>query len=603
MCGIIAYKGNKNCIPILLNGLEYLEYRGYDSAGLCFINDSGLNTIKTVGHVSNLKNQVNKQSYYSRCGMGHTRWATHGKPCVRNSHPHCTSDNKLSLVHNGIIENYSEIKKDLEDTYSFASDTDSEVLLYLIYSFVEQGNNLLDSVKLALDKVVGAYAIVVLSNDGSMVAARKGSPLAIGLGNDEIIVASDSSCFNNIASNGVVYLKDNTVVEIKKDLEIFDMSNGIEIDYEIEKVYNEILQVGRGSYESYMLKEIYEQPKTISDCLSGRIDGYKIKLGGLIGYEKIFKKSNHITILACGSSYYAGLVGKYYIEEFCKIKVNVEYSSEFKYRQPCINHGDIVIGISQSGETADTIGALEIAKKSGAIIVGICNVPNSTLSRMTDCGVFLKSGVEVGVASTKTFTNQILCLLLLTLWIEQVRGDWCDNKRKTIIEDLKSLSDTIENLLKHYDDIESLAIQFQHAKNCLFLGRGYNFPIAMEGALKLKEISYVHAEGYAAAEMKHGPLALIDDSVPIVVIANQSDQYDKLMNNIKEIQARNGKVIAICSNFRNLGDFKIKVPLVCDVLTPIMSVIPLQLFAYYSAKARGKNVDKPRNLAKSVTVE
>jgi glucosamine--fructose-6-phosphate aminotransferase (isomerizing) len=602
MCGIVAYKGQTKCLPILIDGLKALEYRGYDSSGVCYVLNHSLITIKQAGCVDALENITDPET---ECfiGIGHTRWATHGVACERNSHPHTTNDNKLSLVHNGIIENYEELKNSLEKKYTFVSDTDSEVLLYLIYDFMQNSVGLLESVKLALDKVVGAYAIVVLGEKGQMVVSRKGSPLVIGLGSCGLMVASDVGAFGNRASRGIIYLKDNMIVEIKEPLTIFDMMQNIDIEYTVEKVYNESYKISKGIYDSYMLKEIYEQPKTMRDCLSGRLDGYDIKLGGLIGYEHLFKNTDHITIVACGSSWHAGLIAKYYIEEFCKIKVSVEYSSEFRYRKPSIDKNDIVIGISQSGETADTIGALETAKSYGAIIVGICNVPNSSLSRLTDCGIYLKAGVEVGVASTKAFSHQVACLLMLSLWIEQNLGSIDYQLRKKIIDDLRMLPEIMRDTLKCYEQVEFLAKTFKDMNNCLFLGRGYNFPVALEGALKLKEISYVHAEGYAAAEMKHGPIALIDKNMPVVVIANHDDRYSKIVNNIKEIQARDGKVISICSDLNVLGDYNIRVPIVCDVLSPIVATIPLQLLAYYSAILRGKNVDKPRNLAKSVTVE
>ena len=603
MCGIVSYKGYKNCLPILLNGLSSLEYRGYDSSGVSFILSGNLITIKQAGSVDDLKSSIRNPDIEATVGIGHTRWATHGKPCKRNSHPIVSFDNRLSLVHNGIIENYEELKSSLEKKHNFVSDTDTEVLLYLVYDILQEIGDLFESVKLALEKVVGAYAIVFLDGEtGQMVAGRKGSPLSIGVGENEFYVASDPVAFgNNI--NDVIYLKENTVCKISDKLEIFDMSRGVEVEYEVEKVYSNILQVSKGSYDSYMLKEIYEQPKVIEDVLSGRLDGYRIKFGGLIGYENLFKNARHITVVSCGSSWHSALLSKYYIEEFCKIKVSVEYASEFRYRKPCIEQGDIVIGISQSGETADTISALEIAKIYGATIVGICNVPNSTIARMTDCGIYLRAGVEVGVASTKAFASQIVCLLMLSLWIEQNVGVMGLDHRKRIIDDLRDLPDLTNECLKCNENVEYLAEQFRSMTNCLFLGRGYNFPIALEGALKLKEISYVHAEGYPAAEMKHGPIALIDKDMPVIVLANNVGQYGKMVNNVSEIMARDGKVISIFSENAGLGDYKIRVPVVTDALSPLMGIVPLQLFSYYSAVLRGKNVDKPRNLAKSVTVE
>jgi len=603
MCGIVAYKGKQKCLSFLLDGLQSLEYRGYDSAGICYLADQTLINVKQTGSVEDLKKAVKNPHIEAYSGIGHTRWATHGKPCKRNSHPHLTNDNKLAIIHNGIIENYQELKNNLEKKYKFKSDTDSEVLLYQIYEFVQEGKDILTSVKCALRKIVGAFAIVVLGDNGQMIVARKGSPLVIGLGVNEIMVGSDSGAFGDRASLGLVYLKDNVVGEITDKLTVYDLHNDIETDYEIEQVYNHNLRVEKGSYDSFMLKEIFEQPKVIDDCLRGRLDGYRIKLGGLIGYENLFKKAKHITIVSCGSSWHSSLIAKYYIEEFCKIKVSVEYASEFRYRKPCIEQGDIVIGVSQSGETADTISALEIAKIYGAIIVGICNIPNSTISRMTDCGIYLRAGVEVGVASTKTFTNQVVVLLMLSLWIEQNLGLMGLDHRKIIIDDLRDLPDLTERCLKCYENVEFLAEEMVGMTNCLFLGRGYNFPIALEGALKLKEISYVHAEGYPAAEMKHGPIALIDKNMPVIVLANNVGQYGKIVNNVSEIMARDGKVISIFSENAGLGDYKIRVPMVTDALSPLMGIVPLQLFSYYSAVLRGKNVDKPRNLAKSVTVE
>ena len=603
MCGIVAYKGKQKCLSFLLDGLQSLEYRGYDSAGVCYLVNQTLINVKQTGSVEDLKKAVKNPHIEAYSGIGHTRWATHGKPCKRNSHPHLTSDNKLAIIHNGIIENYQELKENLERKYKFKSDTDSEVLLYQIYEFVQEGKDILTSVKCALRKIVGAFGLVVLGENGQMIVARKGSPLVVGLGVNEIMVGSDSGAFGDRASLGLVYLKDNSVGEITDKLTVYDLHNDVETDYEIEQVYNHSLRVEKGDYDSFMLKEIFEQPRVIDDCLKGRLDGYRIKLGGLIGYENLFKKSKHITIVSCGSSWHSSLIAKYYIEEFCKIKVSVEYASEFRYRKPCIEQGDIVIGVSQSGETADTISALEIAKIYGAIIVGICNVPNSTISRMTDCGIYLRAGVEVGVASTKAFTNQVVVLLMLSLWIEQSLGLMGLDHRKTIIDDLRDLPDLTERCLKCYENVEFLAEELVAMNNCLFLGRGYNFPIALEGALKLKEISYVHAEGYPAAEMKHGPIALIDKNMPVIVLANNVGQYGKLVNNVSEIMARDGKVISVFSENAGLGDYKIRVPVVTDALSPLMGIVPLQLFSYYSAVLRGKNVDKPRNLAKSVTVE
>ena len=601
MCGIIAYTGSNNCIPILLHGLSALEYRGYDSAGISIVQDGLIKTSKCLGEVNGLLPMV--LDCESVCGIGHTRWATHGQPSVINAHPHVTSDKRLSIVHNGIIENYLDLKKELEQKYSFVSDTDSEVLLYQIYDFMQKGEGILNSVKIALKKVVGAYAIVVMGENGQMIIAKKGSPLVVGLGVNEIMVGSDSGAFGDRATLGIVYLKDSSIGEITDKLNVYDLHEEIEINYEIERVYDKSLAIDKGNYDSFMLKEIFEQPKTVSDCLRGRLDEYSIKLGGLIGYEHIFKKANHITIVSCGSSWHASLLAKYYIEEFCRIKVCIESAGEFRYRKPVINKGDIVVGVSQSGETADTLGALEIAKICGAITVGICNVVGSSMSKLTDCGIHLRSGVEVGVASTKTFTNQVICLLLLALWIEQIKEVLGIDHRQVVIDDLRKLPEYIEESLRSCENIQSVAREFSTMSSCLFLGRGYNFPIALEGALKLKEISYIHAEGYPAAEMKHGPIALIDKNMPVIMIANNYNNHSKIINNMKEIQARDGKIIAIYANSGDVGDYIIRVPNICDVLSPLLSIVPLQLFAYYSAVLRNKNVDKPRNLAKSVTVE
>lgn len=603
MCGIVAYRGKNKCLPFLLEGLKLLEYRGYDSAGICVSCGKSLLLYKNVGSVDDLKNLVRNPDLEAYSGIGHTRWATHGRPCKRNSHPHMTHDCRLSIVHNGIIENYAELKKSLEPRYKFLSDTDSEVLLYLIYDFMVGGLSLFDATNKALEKVVGAYAIALIDREDpdNLVVARKGSPVVVGLGDNETFVASDRVALMGCCSN-IIYLKDNTICKIGNNVMVYDMTHGCQIDYEIEKVYDNIVAISKENYDSYMLKEIYEQSKAIDDALAGRLDGYRIKLGGLIGHEEIFKKAKHITIVACGSSWHSGLIAKYYLEEFCKIKVSVEYASEFRYRKPFLQKEDVVIGISQSGETADTLAALELAKNKGCFVVGLCNIPNSSMSRLTDCGIYLRAGIEVGVASTKTFSNQVICLLMLALWIDQQKKLMEYNQRKYILDGIRDLVDTIDDAFSCNENVEYIAETFKNMNNCLFLGRGYGFPVALEGALKLKEISYVHAEGYPAAEMKHGPIALVDKNMPVLVIAN-NEQNSKIQSNIEEIRARDGKVITISSQNNIVGDFKIRVPLSIDVLSPIICNIPLQLFAYYGAKLRGFNVDKPRNLAKSVTVE
>lgn len=608
MCGIVAYKGRQKCLPFLLEALKRLEYRGYDSAGVSYIVNHSLITNKQPGCVQDLKNTISNMEIETYVGIGHTRWATHGKPCARNAHPHVTSDNRLALVHNGIIENYLTLKEEmLEKGYKFSSDTDSEVFLYLIYDYlIKETTSLFDAIKLANERIVGAFAVVVVDSlhPDILVCARRGSPLVIGVKDKEYFISSDPMALSGYADEMIV-LEDNSVCKIGNNIDCYNMDDHKLSYCNIQKLHYQIFNIEKGEYEHFMLKEIHEQPKCVEDCLGGRIDGYRIKLGGLLGYEEILSKAQHITIIACGTSWHAGLLAKYYLEEFCKIKVSVEYASEFRYRKPYVKPGDIVIGISQSGETADTLSALELAKQNGAIIVGICNVVNSSMTRLTDCGIFTRAGMEIGVASTKAFTTQVLCLLLLSLWIEQNQknSNLDIDYRKAIIDGLRSLDEVIRKCLKNSDKVKSLATRFKKCKNCLYLGRQYNFPVALEGALKLKEISYVHAEGYPAAEMKHGPIALIDKNMPVIVVANNKNQHDKISSNIKEIQARDGKVITISNEKDIEGDYNIHVPFIIDPLCPLVSIIPLQLFSYYSAILRGCNVDKPRNLAKSVTVE
>lgn len=611
MCGIVGYKGSKKCLPFIIDGLKRLEYRGYDSAGVAYQIGDTLACHKQPGSVTDLVNNCIDFETEAFVGMGHTRWATHGKPCGRNAHPHISVDGRLAIVHNGIIENYDTLKTELKDKgYFFRSDTDTEVLLYLIYDYlVDTTTDLREAVQLALERVVGAYAIVVMDNHknnrNKLVLARKGSPLVVGLckNNQDFYVASDAGALINYAEK-VVYLDDNTVAEIDVKLNIYSMEGDRISKCNIKKLEHQWYDIEKGKYDHFMLKEIYEQPKCISNCLSGRIDGYRIQLGGLLNYENQFRNCNHLTIVACGSSWHAGLLAKYYIEEFCNIKVSVEYASEFRYRKPAISAQDIIVGISQSGETADTLSAIELANNKGALTLGICNVVDSSLARATRCGMYLRAGAEIGVASTKAFSNQVACLLLLSLWIDQVKGHhMIPEYRRALIDELKSIHVLIDQALGLNKDVEVLANKFKKSKHCLFLGRGYNFPIALEGALKLKEISYVHAEGYPAAEMKHGPIALIDKNMPVVVIANTQSNYDKIVNNIQEIRARSGKVITIYSGENYVGDYGIKVPSCIDALSVFISVVVTQLFAYHMAVLRGCNIDKPKNLAKSVTVE
>jgi glucosamine--fructose-6-phosphate aminotransferase (isomerizing) len=612
MCGIVAYRGRQKCLPFLLDGMKRLEYRGYDSAGVAYIIGDKIFVQKQAGCVGDLITNRIDFEIESYMGMGHTRWATHGKPCLRNSHPHVTMDDRLAIVHNGIIENSETLKKELKEKgYMFRSDTDSEVLLYLIYDYlISEAPYLFDAVRLALERVVGAYAIVVmdrkLDNRKNLVVARKGSPLVIGVGKEdgEYFVASDPIAIVNYADR-LVYMEDNTICRVGDSLTIFNMIEGEISSCNILKMEHQLYGIEKGNYNHFMMKEIFEQPERIKDCLAGRIHGYKIKLGGLAGYEDILSQAKHITIISCGSSWHAALMGKYYIEEFVRIKVSVEYASEFRYRKPAIGLGDIVIGISQSGETADTLNAMEMAKSKGAVIIGICNVVNSSLARLTGAGIYTRAGMEIGVASTKAFTNQVLSLILLALWMEQYKAyrKMDIDYRQLVIGGLKDLAELVDQTLTLEDEVKIIAQKFMNAKNCLFLGREYNFPIALEGALKLKEISYVHAEGYPAAEMKHGPIALIDKKMPVIVLANNKQQYDKILNNIKEIQAREGKIIALYSGDEYVGDYGIQIPDTLDALCPFLSNIIVQLFAYHSAVLRNCNVDKPRNLAKSVTVE
>lgn len=604
MCGIIAYKGKKNAIDILKNGLKRLEYRGYDSVGVSVVDkNKKLHTIKQTGCIDDLE----IPDLQANIGIGHTRWATHGKVCARNSHPHTTFDSEFSLVHNGIIENYKELKKNLEKKYKFLSDTDSEVFLYLIYDTFHEIGNLYDAIKVAVERVIGAYSIVILERDkpDNLICVKKGSGLCIGVEDDNYFIASDSNAFSEYTHN-IINIQNGFITKISgNNIEHYDSNVKNIASCNIEKVYNNTYEVSKENYSSFMLKEIFEQPNVIGECLLGRIDSYKIKLGGFEEYKSSFKRANRLILLGCGSSYHAALLGKYYIEEISGLAVDVEYASEFRYRNPVINKNDIVMGISQSGETADTLAALGLAKDKGAIIGGICNIVNSELTKLTEFGIYVRCGVEVGVASTKAFTNQSLCFLLLALWIDQNINNTNSNKRKKIINEIKDLPILINKTLKKCVDIRNLSEEFSSSKNCLFLGRRYNYPIALEGALKLKEISYIHAEGYPAAEMKHGPIALIDENMPVVVLANNSEQYEKIINNKIEIESRNGKVIAVISENNNeeVGSYNIRVPSCDDIVTPFVSVIPLQLFSLYCAEIRGCNVDKPRNLAKSVTVE
>ena len=624
MCGIVAYVGNRRAYPILIKGLERLEYRGYDSAGVGLINDdkNKIITYKQAGKVSDLIEYIADNNTNGSIGIGHTRWATHGPPNQKNSHPHSSSDSRFSLIHNGIIENYSSLKKALEDKdYVFKSDTDSEVLMYLIEdvyknALTENKQNpddktLYKAIRIALNEVVGAYAIVVLDQDkpDELYVARKGSPLVIGIGNNEYFVASDASPIIEYTDK-VIYLKDNEVALINKneEVQIKTIKNKIKTPY-IEKLEQTLESIEKGGYDHFMLKEIFEQPKSIIDTLRGRIDPKTndIILGGIKDHESKIVNADRIIIIACGTSWHAGLIGEYVIEDLARINVEVEYASEFRYKNPIITKKDIVIAISQSGETADTLAALEIAKEHGALTLGICNVVGSSITRATSGGTYTHAGPEIGVASTKAFTTQLTVLLLFALRFSQIKKTVDRENYDFLIKELTAAPNRIKNLLKLNDKIEKIALQFKDATNFLYLGRGVNFPVALEGALKLKEISYIHAEGYPAAEMKHGPIALIDEEMPIVVIATRKDNYEKVVSNIQEVKARGGKLIAIVTEgdteVKSIADHCIEIPKCFREITPLLSIIPLQLLSYHIALMRNCNVDQPRNLAKSVTVE
>tara|TARA_B100002019_G_scaffold291249_1_gene310885 strand:+ start:2012 stop:3859 length:1848 start_codon:yes stop_codon:yes gene_type:complete len=615
MCGIIGFKGygDKNAVFETLMALEKLEYRGYDSSGIAYLRNGTTFLIKQAGCVEDLLLKVDPGAYSNNC-IGHTRWATHGKPSKRNAHPHVTSDLRLSIVHNGIIENYLALKKELEaKRYKFLSDTDTEVLLYLIYDhLVKDKVSLKTAVKLALSRVVGAYAFILIDKQDPdvMICAKKGSPLAIGISRteDHFYVSSDPVVFPKYVEN-VIYVEENSIVKITDKIKTYNIDSGSASKHKIEKLQNNWLDIEKNGYEYFMQKEIYEQPKSIKNTIAGRIDGYRIVFGGLLGYEKIFEKAKHITIIACGTSWNAAQIGKYYIEEFCNKKVSVEYASEFRYSdKKNIKPEDIVIGISQSGETADTLEALKKAKDKGCHVIGICNSVNSSISRLTECGIYLKAGTEIGVASTKAFTSQVVTLLMLSLWISQndYHNDHVYNEtRKMLIQHINDIDVLVSKSLFTDGKMLAIAKELKDVNKFIFIGRQYNYPVALEGALKMKELCYNHAEGYAAAELKHGPIALVDDNTVAIAVNNNVRQTDKMNSNIQEIKSRGGRIINIdCSkNTSTDVDYNIQIPIVHSCLSPIMSVVPLQLFAYHSAVFRGKNVDRPRNLAKSVTVE
>jgi glucosamine--fructose-6-phosphate aminotransferase (isomerizing) len=613
MCGIVGYVGSQQAYPIIVKGLHRLEYRGYDSAGIAITTDKQLNIYKQAGKVSDLEGFVKDKNVKGNIGIGHTRWATHGVPNQLNAHPHKSGDSNLALIHNGIIENYDSLKKALiKNGHVFESETDTEVLVHLIEEIKKNEKvNLFEAVRLALNEVIGAYAILVIDkeNNEEIIAARKGSPLVIGIGKGEYFVASDATPIVEYTRN-VVYLEDEQIARInkKETLEIKTISNIKKTPY-IDELELSLEAIEKGGFEHFMLKEIFEQPKCILDTMRGRINTKtgEITLGGILDYEKKILNAERIIIVACGTSWHAGLIGEYLFEDLARIPVEVEYASEFRYRNPIITEKDVVLAISQSGETADTMAALVLAKQKGATILGICNVVGSSIPRLTDAGSYTHAGPEIGVASTKAFTTQVVVLTLMALRIAKEKGSLTNTEYRQIITELELIPKKVEKVLELDDLIKEIAAEFKDVTNFLYLGRGYNFPVALEGALKLKEISYIHAEGYPAAEMKHGPIALIDEHMPIVVLATRKGNYEKVVSNIQEVKARGGRLIAIVTEgdktVKELADYCIEIPSCYEELMPLLSIIPLQLLSYHIAVMRNCNVDQPRNLAKSVTVE
>ncbi|WP_421827572.1 glutamine--fructose-6-phosphate transaminase (isomerizing) [Larkinella sp.] len=617
MCGIVAYVGHRDAAPLVLKGLKRLEYRGYDSAGIALLDvespgSSGLKVYKKKGKVVDLENELAGKALQAKIGIGHTRWATHGAPNDVNAHPHESHDRKLAIIHNGIIENYATIKQNLiRKGHVFRSETDSEVLIQFIEDIrKETGSSLEEAVRQALLEVVGAYAIVIISEEDptQLIAARKGSPLVIGVGENEYFFASDATPIIEYTKD-VIYLNDLEIAVVRAgELKVINLDNTQTTPY-IQKVEMELEAIEKGGFEHFMLKEIFEQPRSIADSMRGRVradDGH-LQLGGLRDYLDQLAASKRIVIVGCGTSWHAGLVAEYIFEELARIPVEVEYASEFRYRNPIIAERDIVIAISQSGETADTLAAIELAKSKGATIFGVCNVVGSSIARATHAGAYTHAGPEIGVASTKAFTAQVTVLTLMAIAAAQKKGTISETLFRQLLAELERIPALVDKVLQNAEKVKEIAYIFTYAKNFIYLGRGLNFPVALEGALKLKEISYIHAEGYPAAEMKHGPIALIDEDMPVVVIATKDSSYEKVVSNIQEVKARKGRVIAVVTEgdtqIREMVDFVIEIPNVHDILMPLVSVIPLQLLSYYIAVMRGRNVDQPRNLAKSVTVE
>jgi glutamine---fructose-6-phosphate transaminase (isomerizing) len=614
MCGIVGYLGDKQAYPILLKGLKRLEYRGYDSAGVALQMEDGIRLIKCKGKVSNLEELVAGEELKATAGIGHTRWATHGPPNDVNAHPHFSESEELCIIHNGIIENYASLKNELINRgYDFKSDTDTEVLVNLIQEVHKStGTELFESIRIALNEVVGAYAIVVLNKlkPNELIAAKMGSPLVVGIGEDhEFFFASDATPIIEYTKN-VVYLEDGEIASVSKDngLRIKTIKNKDITPY-IQELEMNLETLELGGYPHFMLKEINEQPKSVLDSMRGRVDllSGKIVLGGFVEHEQRIRNAERIIIVACGTSWHAGLVAEYLIEDVARVPVEVEYASEFRYRNPVITEKDVVVAISQSGETADTLAAIKMAKEKGALIYGVCNVIGSSIPRETHSGSYTHAGPEIGVASTKAFTAQLTVLTLMALSMGYSRGTISKGKLQRILVELEQIPKKLEQVLKTDEQVRYIASIYKDARNMLYLGRGVNFPVALEGALKLKEISYIHAEGYPAAEMKHGPIALIDEEMPVIVIATKDSSYEKVVSNIQEVKARGGKIIAIVTEgdtqVKAMADHSIEIPETIDILVPFLSVVPLQLLSYHIAVMRGCNVDQPRNLAKSVTVE
>jgi glutamine---fructose-6-phosphate transaminase (isomerizing) len=612
MCGIVAYIGNKEAYPILIKGLKRLEYRGYDSAGVALL-DGALNIYKKQGKVSVLEEYATGKSLGATVGIGHTRWATHGVPNDVNAHPHLSNSGNIALIHNGIIENYGPIKEVLlKRGYVFHSETDTEVLVNLIEEVQKQENVSLDeAVRIALNEVIGAYAIVVIdkNNPDVLIAARKGSPLVLGIGEQEFFVASDASPIIEFTKN-VIYLDEEEYVVVHRNgsFTIRNLGNVVK-SHAIQTLEMNLEAIEKGNFEHYMLKEIYEQPKVIEDSFRGRMNaaGGWVKMGGITEYINRINKADRFLITACGTSWHSGLLGEYIIEDLARVPVEVEYASEFRYRNPIVKESDFIIAISQSGETADTLAAIELAKERQALVYGICNVIGSSIARATHAGSYTHAGPEIGVASTKAFSTQVSVLILIALQIAQSKGTIAQSKLRQILYELEAVPEKIKEVLALDEEIKKIAAVYKDANNFLYLGRGYNYPVAMEGALKLKEISYIHAEGYPAAEMKHGPIALIDEEMPVVFLATNKSAYEKIVSNIQEVKARKGKIIAIVNKgdtqIKAIADHVIEVPEVDEIISPLVTIVPLQLLAYHIAIMRGCNVDQPRNLAKSVTVE